>query len=233
MKLSKLILIITTSTWILSAASAGDTHSERLAHALELLGSKGFKASQIGKTKNLNVSDFVGEATNVFLSSKHKHLNRKISNAILHQANLYGFDPIFLIAFIQNESNFNPKRKGTRGEIGLMQIKPTTAKWISDKFHINYKGEKSLYDPEMNLRIGTAYLFKLRQDFQLKSDLYLSAYNMGSRNVKRKIEQNIKPVVYKTAVIKRYLAIYHGFNQSGSGKEKGRVAYLTVANLTR
>jgi soluble lytic murein transglycosylase-like protein len=56
-------------------------------------------------------------------------------------------------AVVQIESNFNPKRRGSAGEIGLMQIKPTTAKLMG------YTGKaKGLYDPETNIKFGMKYL---------------------------------------------------------------------------
>jgi soluble lytic murein transglycosylase-like protein len=56
-------------------------------------------------------------------------------------------------AVVQIESNFNPRRRGSAGEIGLMQVKPTTARMMG------YRGSvKGLYDPETNIRIGMKYL---------------------------------------------------------------------------
>ncbi|MBM7048262.1 MULTISPECIES: lytic transglycosylase domain-containing protein [Rhizobium] len=56
-------------------------------------------------------------------------------------------------AVIQIESNFNPKTHGSAGEIGLMQIKPATARLMG------YAGRaKGLYDPETNIKFGMKYL---------------------------------------------------------------------------
>ncbi|MBB4569161.1 lytic transglycosylase domain-containing protein [Rhizobium leucaenae] len=56
-------------------------------------------------------------------------------------------------AVVQIESNFNPKRRGSAGEIGLMQIKPATARLMG------YSGSaKGLYDPETNIKFGMKYL---------------------------------------------------------------------------
>jgi soluble lytic murein transglycosylase len=235
MKLSNLILttILAMIPTLFSAANAGDGNSDRLAHAMELLGKKNFNASEIGKTKHLNTQQFILEATSYFLPSNQKHLSRQIARSILNQSNAYGFDPIFLLAFIQNESSFNANMKGSAGEIGLMQIKPTTAKWIAKLSHISYKNDKSLYDTDTNIKIGTAYLAKLKSQFQSKSDLYLSAYNMGAKNVKKILAKNEIPHVYKKAVMSRYLAIYKGFAQKGSEKDRSKTAYLAVYHLSR
>jgi soluble lytic murein transglycosylase len=231
MKISILILLILTVTSF--SASGGDNNPDRLTHAMELLGKKSFKASGIAKTENFNIQSFVSEATNQFLPENQKSLSKKIAHAILTQADNHGFDPIFLVALIQNESSFNTKKKGSFGEIGLMQVKPSTAEWIAKLYHIPYQGEKSLYNPEINIQIGVAYIFKLRTQFNSKSDLYISAYNMGAVNVRRILAQNETPHEYRTAVMSRYLAIYRGFNGNGSEKQKGFYAFRQVAALTQ
>ena len=56
------------------------------------------------------------------------------------------------------ESNFNPRARGQAGEVGLMQIKPTTARGIG------YKGSiKALYNPSTNLIWGMKYLAEARR----------------------------------------------------------------------
>lgn len=56
-------------------------------------------------------------------------------------------------AVVQVESNYDPKARGGAGEVGLMQIKPATARGVG------YKGStKGLYDPKTNLEYGMKYL---------------------------------------------------------------------------
>ena len=56
-------------------------------------------------------------------------------------------------AVVRIESNYNPRARGRSGEIGLMQIKPQTARGIG------FSGDASaLYDPDTNLRWGMSYL---------------------------------------------------------------------------
>ena len=56
-------------------------------------------------------------------------------------------------AVITIESRYNPRARGQAGEVGLMQIKPSTARAIG------YKGSiKALYDPDTNLKWGMKYL---------------------------------------------------------------------------
>ena len=56
-------------------------------------------------------------------------------------------------AVVRVESNYNAKARGSAGEIGLMQIKPATARMMG------YSGSaKGLYDPATNIRYGMKYL---------------------------------------------------------------------------
>jgi soluble lytic murein transglycosylase-like protein len=77
------------------------------------------------------------------------------SKLIGQYAKLNGVPLELATAVVQIESNFNPKKRGSAGEIGLMQVKPTTAKLMG------YRGSaKGLYDPETNIRYGMLYLAK-------------------------------------------------------------------------
>lgn len=56
-------------------------------------------------------------------------------------------------AVIRVESDYKPNVRGSAGEVGLMQIKPATARGMG------YKGSvKDLYLPETNIRFGMKYL---------------------------------------------------------------------------
>ena len=64
----------------------------------------------------------------------------------------------FAHAIVQIESQFRPNVRGRAGEIGLMQIKPATARLMG------FRGPaKALYDPETNIRYGMKYLAKARR----------------------------------------------------------------------
>lgn len=56
-------------------------------------------------------------------------------------------------AVVRVESNFRANARGRAGEIGLMQIKPATARGVGYS-----GGAEGLYDPETNIRYGMKYL---------------------------------------------------------------------------
>ncbi len=77
----------------------------------------------------------------------------KYSALIIKYAKQYSVPAELAQAVVRVESNFNPNARGSAGEIGLMQIKPATARMMG------YSGtSKGLFDPETNIRFGMKYL---------------------------------------------------------------------------
>ncbi len=75
------------------------------------------------------------------------------SALISKYANQYNVPVALATAVIRVESNFNPMARGSHGEIGLMQIKPATARMMGYS-----GGAKGLFDPETNIKYGMKYL---------------------------------------------------------------------------
>ena len=75
-------------------------------------------------------------------------------SAIINKyAATYGVPARLAHAVIRVESNFRPNARGSAGEIGLMQVKPATARMMG------YSGSaKGLYHPETNIKFGMKYL---------------------------------------------------------------------------
>ncbi len=72
---------------------------------------------------------------------------------IARYASSYGVPVSLAHAVIRVESNYRSNARGSAGEIGLMQIKPATARMMG------YSGSaKGLYDPDTNIRYGMKYL---------------------------------------------------------------------------
>jgi len=72
---------------------------------------------------------------------------------IRKEAARHGLPAELVHAVVRVESNYNPKARGRAGEIGLMQIKPRTARGEG------FKGSaRALYDPATNLKYGMRYL---------------------------------------------------------------------------
>jgi soluble lytic murein transglycosylase len=210
--LSKSIFILLSVLGVQNAL-ANQTISEeerevRLIHAHELLGKyyKGSAAREGEKVKKINSAIY--HWTRERLPKKYRKDYRAIAQTIIDESLKNEFDPVFLLSVIDGESSFNPNQVGGVGEIGLMQIRPETGKWIAEISKQKWKGDKSLFDPRTNIRLGAAYLSFLRDKFDNHAQLYLAAYNMGARKVASIQEQNIWPKDYPLHVMKRYVEFY-------------------------
>lgn len=103
----------------------------------------------------------------------------------------YGVDPILVFAIIKAESNFNPNVVSSSNAIGLMQLMEKTAEEIARKQEMKFVEGETLYNPELNIQLGTKYFSNLMKEYQNNHLLALTAYNAGIGNVKRWIEQGI------------------------------------------
>jgi soluble lytic murein transglycosylase len=226
-------LFISSQASNVDAATNKQVHN-RITHAKELLGHR-YQRSSVRKTERTdNISVFITNSVRNLLPKSHKGSASVIAASILKESEKFRFDPIFLMAVIQNESSFNPRMKGSVGEIGLMQVKPETAEWIAKTYKISYNGAESLYQPETNVRIGAAYLAKLRDQFSSNSTLYLTAYNAGAGKVRQMVSNKIAPKIYATAVMKRYFAIYSALgSEKGSQAERANLVLAHVKNITK
>lgn len=180
----------------------------RVDHARELLG-KRYKKSIVSKFEahkglEKNILATVTER----LPKKFKNKAQNVTETIIKEAAKHGLDPYFVMAVISGESSFNPLAIGPVGEIGMMQIRPTTGEWMAKKVKMKWNGEKTLRDPIANIKLGTAYIAWLREKFDNHSQLYLAAYNMGARSVNKALAKNVWPKDYPKHVMKRYLAFY-------------------------
>jgi len=186
----------------------------RVEHAKELMGPR------YGKSIVSRFEGRIGMEANIHrivekrLPKKDKHLACEVAKTIIHEASAHGLDPYFVMAVISGESSFNPSAKGPVGELGLMQIRMSTGKWLATLFKQPWYGEKTLRDPVANIKLGVAYLSWLRAKFEGHGQLYLAAYNMGAKSVKSAVSRNIYPKDYPLHVMKRYLAFYKDLNEN-------------------
>ena len=74
-----------------------------------------------------------------------------------------------------------------------MQLMPATAKSVARQLKIRHSKQKLTADPVHNLRLGSAYLDKLRDNYDGSLILTLAAYNAGPGNVRRWIKLNGDP----------------------------------------
>ena len=94
-------------------------------------------------------------------------------------------DPIWAQALARQESALFPWARSSVGARGLMQLMPRTAKRTAKSIKVKYQGTKRLYDPDFNVKLGTAYLAKMYHQFDKNRIYATAAYNAGPHRVSR------------------------------------------------
>lgn len=103
----------------------------------------------------------------------------KFSEEISEYAEKNGLRVSLVYAVINTESGFCENKVSEKGATGLMQLMPSTAKFVAETFCGEERGD--LFSPETNIRYGTRYLRYLKDKFK-SEDTALAAYNAGEGN---------------------------------------------------
>jgi len=109
------------------------------------------------------------------------------ASIVREQAKEKDIDPALLAAVIYQESKFRTGARSSSGAIGLMQLRPETAKGIALRTGGTAFEISDLTDPALNIRYGSWYLSHLFSKYRDKR-LVLAAYNAGQGNVDRWLE---------------------------------------------
>jgi len=106
--------------------------------------------------------------------------------------------PELVRAVIVVESAFNPNAVSNRGAVGLMQLRPATARRY---------GVANAFDPEQNIKAGVHYLRDLLTRYGNNLELTLAAYNAGEDAVER-YGHNVPPFAETQHYVPTVLRIY-------------------------
>ena len=109
---------------------------------------------------------------------------KQYSAYVEHYAKVYDLPPHLIYAVIRTESNFDSSATSAVGAIGLMQLLPSTFRWISDDLLRERLDSGMIYDPETNIRYGCYYLHLLYDRYE-DWTAALAAYNAGPGRVDR------------------------------------------------
>lgn len=102
----------------------------------------------------------------------------------------YNIDPLLIYAIIKAESNFDDEAVSGRGATGLMQLMDNTAKEVATNEAVEYVSNESLFDPEVNIKLGVKYFANLIEVFN-NNAVALAAYNAGMGTVQGWIDDGI------------------------------------------
>lgn len=112
----------------------------------------------------------------------------KYKEAVQKAALDHKIDKYLVLAIIREESRFQKNSVSKKGAIGLMQLMPKTADWISSKRGLSIEN-KSLFEPAVNIDQGSWYYSYLKRRYN-NQDLALAAYNSGSSVLDRWLKKN-------------------------------------------
>jgi soluble lytic murein transglycosylase len=117
---------------------------------------------------------------------------------VLEAAQAAGIDPAWTFAIIRAETAWQPDARSGADARGLMQLLPGTAELVSRRSGLPYPGPSSLYDPDINIPLGTRYLAHLGMRFNGSPWLTSAAYNAGPGNAQRWVDArgNLDPEVF-------------------------------------
>jgi soluble lytic murein transglycosylase len=110
---------------------------------------------------------------------------------IFAAAQKYGVPAALVKAVVWRESRFDPGARGTKGELGLMQIRNEAGQEWAQAEQVALYQHRLLLDPEQNTLAGTWYLGKLLRRYAPTDNpvpYALADYNAGRTNVRRWIK---------------------------------------------
>jgi tetratricopeptide (TPR) repeat protein len=99
--------------------------------------------------------------------------------------NVSGVDSLVLHAIIRQESLFQYNALSPAGAVGLMQLMPATAAETARREKMPRPGRSDLLRPEVNVRLGAAYLARLIRSYDGDYLRAVAAYNAGETAVQR------------------------------------------------
>ena len=104
---------------------------------------------------------------------------RAHENLVRYEADTQGVHPALIFGVIRRESAFDPNIVSSAKAQGLMQLIPPTAKQVARGLKLKPLGRKQVFKPEINIKLGTAYLKTLLERFDQNYALATASYNAG------------------------------------------------------
>lgn len=122
-------------------------------------------------------------------------MNEDLQEFVFYLSAAYEMDFTFVMALIQQESNFQPDIVSSTNDYGLMQINAINHPYLKDQLEIT-----DFLNPYDNIRAGTFMLRKLFEKYETPAKV-LMAYNMGEGGASRLWEQGIFEINYSKSIL--------------------------------
>lgn len=107
------------------------------------------------------------------------------NDIVLEFSQKYKFDPLLLLAYIKQESAFDPTAVSSANATGLTQVIPSTARAIANELGKKEFDQSDLFQPYTAIEFGSFYFSERLKEFKGNPYKALGAYNGGSGNVYR------------------------------------------------
>lgn len=167
-------------------------------------GGAGFSLGGGGTTKTLT------------LDSERAH---RYDAYIRGAARRYQLPESFVRAVIHTESRFSPSAISSAGAMGLMQLMPSTAKFL---------GVTAAFDPRQNIYGGCKLLRLLANRFNGDMVLVAAGYNAGPGAVLKYggVPPYVETRAYVKSVLRRYYAYERQAQLGGGGVRRGPARHI-------
>jgi soluble lytic murein transglycosylase len=139
-----------------------------------------------------------------------------------------GIEAYLVYGLMKQESLFDPRAVSPAFAYGLMQLLPSTARRVAGNPDI---GGEDLFDPALNIRLGSAYLAELSRRFDGEAIFMLAGYNAGEtaadtwrkRYGKLEIDELVERITYRETrdYVKKVLANYRNYSRLYGGPGSG------------
>ncbi len=129
---------------------------------------------------------------------------RELARTVIEESKRYQLDPDLVFAVMQVESSCYNFAVSSVGALGLMQIMPFTGESLAKRLGVEWHGPDTLFDPIVNVRLGTAYLHQLSNRYG-SLPAALAAYNWGPTQIDRRLRRGAAlPSEYVQQVLRAY-----------------------------
>jgi hypothetical protein len=131
---------------------------------------------------------YIDKLERAFRNSAHYGITADLALKIEEVALAESIDPRIAFELVRVESRFNERAVSPVGALGLTQLMPRTAEWLSPGIT-----RPEIFERETNLRLGFRFLSYLLNYYDGDLRLALLAYNRGPGTVDRLLAEGRDP----------------------------------------
>lgn len=119
------------------------------------------------------------EKLDVFIAYPELIFPQPYSDHVTEMAQKTKIPSSLIYSIMKQESAFNERARSHADAIGLMQVIPGLAKQLSRKFEVPYRHQVDLYDPLINIQLGSYELMEQVRKQNGQLTYVAAAYNAG------------------------------------------------------